>query len=127
MNAELDFICVGALLENGTHLGVPPERVLGIAWAVRSTSITGVSDKHIKRYIDNLDHIKKLYDNRPSKRIVYWTVVNENLDWDIYAHCRVKYYTIFGYDEQKMNDRIQHERNEWGFGPLHKFENLKEI
>ena len=99
----------------------------GIAWAVRSTSITGVSDKHIKRYIDNLDHIKKLYDNRPSKRIVYWTVVNENLDWDIYAHCRVKYYTIFGYDNQKMNDRIQHERNEWGFGPLHKFENLKEI
>ncbi len=107
----------------------------GIAWACRSTSITSVTDKHIQRYIDNIDHIKNLYDNRPSKNIVYWTEIKENLEKDTYAHCEFKYYTIFGYDKQKMNDRIQHERTDWGNNRVSKwgttmvwkFDNLKEI
>jgi hypothetical protein len=107
----------------------------GIAWAVRSTSITGVSDKHIQRYIDNIDHIKNLYDNRPSKNIVYWNDVEERLDLGVNAHCEFKHYTIFGYDDQKVNDRIQHERNDWGhlqtskWGTVsvRRYKNLKEI
>ena len=107
----------------------------GISWAVRSSNHGSVSDKHIQRYIDNIDHIKNLYDNRPSKTITYWNDIEESLDHGVYAQCEFKHYTIFGYDNQKMNDRIQHERNDWGhiqqskWGTvsIRRFKNLKEI
>ena len=107
----------------------------GIAWAVRSSNHGSVSDKHIQRYVDNLDHIKNLYDNRPSKKIAYWTEIKENVEVGVYAHCEFKHYTIFGYDTQKMNERIQHERTDWDNDRISKwgtviawrFDHLKEI
>ncbi len=108
---------------------------LGVYWGCQSTSITTINAKFAKRFYDNLDHIKVLYDNRPSKKILYWTDIKEDINRGIFANTRFKYYTVFGYKKQTMMDRIEHERtdwrnseiSQWGGVNVHKFVNLKEI
>ncbi len=96
---------------------------VGIGCACNSTSITTVSAKFIQRVIDNIDHIKNLYENRPSKRVVYWSV-EEN---DGAPYCRYKYFTMFAYDKQNMANRIEHERTDWGNRISYKFKNKLEL
>jgi hypothetical protein len=89
----------------------------GVAWGCQGTSITGVSEKFIQRFYQNLDHIKTLYDNQPTKRMVYWTIADEKWNSNIeHPYCAFKYATIRAYDKQKMKDKIHHERTDWSDG-----------
>ena len=97
---------------------------VGIGWACNSTSITNVSNKFVQRVVDNIDHIKKLHDDRPSKTVVFWTVIDENNEA---PYCKFKHVTIAGYDTYKLNERIEHERTDWGGRVSHKFKNKLEL
>jgi len=99
----------------------------GITVGCMRSSITSLSPKFIQRFIDNIDHIKNLYDNRPSKTVNHWTLIKENLEYGIYANCRFKRVTVFGYDEQKIKNRINHELTDWASTYKDKFENTIEI
>ena len=127
-----DMVCTiyGYILKHENNPKVMADFTdVGIGWACNATSITTVSPKFIQRVIDNIDHIKNLYENRPSKRVVYWTEYEERLDIgpESTARCYFKHITLYGYDEFKLNGRIEHERTDWSGRYTHKFENKLEL
>ncbi len=111
----------------------------GIQWACHTLSHTGLrGDKFVQRFYQNLDHIKNLVDNVPTKTVRYWYEWNagskrynshgfkcEEVE---FGYCTWDVKTFKFYDQQKMGHEIHKNTRDWStkFGPsYHKHEVIK--
>lgn len=95
----------------------------GIRLGCRYGSFGLRSGTFIERFTLNFDKIKKIYENRPLNKVVYWNeykagdkfrcpyTLEETVAEGDFCHFRIK---EFGYyDETKRGSRINHEKTAW--------------